>query len=282
MRALELTAAWPVDHVSAGAIVAGHGHAASLHRVGDPSRPYRIASISKPLTAWAVLVAVEEGTIGLDTPVGQPDCTLAHLLAHAGGYSFDGPDPVSPPGRRRIYSNTGIELAAAAVADAAGMPFEQYLREAILEPLGMHGTALRGSPAHAIWSTLDDLLRFLAEVVHPTLLATSTVALATAPFLPTLAGIVPGIGRFDPCPWGLGFEIHGDKHPHWMGTRNSATAFGHFGGSGTMCWVDRDAVDGYDVAVVALTDRDFDDWSIDALRCWREVSDAVIDEVAAR
>ena len=34
----------------------------------------------------------------------------------AGGYAFSGPDPISVPGRRRIYSNTGIEMAAAAVA----------------------------------------------------------------------------------------------------------------------------------------------------------------------
>ena len=282
MRALELTTTWPVDRVSAGAMVARRGDQPSLHRIGIPSHPYRIASISKPLAAWAVLVAVEEGLLTLDSPVGQPGCTLAHLLSHAGGYSFDGAEPVSPPGRRRIYSNTGIELAAEAVATAAALPFERYLHEAVLEPLGMRDTALRGSPAHAIWSTLDDLLRFLVEVVRPTLLAPSTVERATTPYLPELAGIVPGIGRFDPCPWGLGFEILGTKHPHWMGTRNSPSAFGHFGGSGTMCWIDRAAVDECDLAVVALTDRDFDDWSIDAVRCWRELSNAVIDEVAAQ
>lgn len=280
MQALELTVGWPVPHVSAGVAVRAPGGAPVLHTIGDPARAYRIASISKPITAWAALIAVEEGLVDLDTQIGQPGCTLAHLLAHAGGYGFDGTEPVSAPGRRRIYSNTGIELAAAAVASAAAMPFEQYLHEAVLDPLGMRDTALRGSPAHGIWSTVDDLMRFVVEVTRPTLLAAETVATATAPFLPELAGIVPGIGRFDPCPWGLGFEIHGHKHPHWMGTRNSPTSFGHFGGSGTMCWIDRDAVAAGDLAIVALTDRAFDDWSIDALRCWRELSDAVIDEVA--
>ena len=44
------------------------------------------------------------------------------------------------PRRRRIYSNTGIELAAATVADAAGMSFDEYLDEAVLAPLGMTST----------------------------------------------------------------------------------------------------------------------------------------------
>lgn len=280
MRALELIATWPVANVGAAVLRIDQGRDPVVHRAGDPVAHYRLASISKPITAWGCLVAVEEGLLGLDSPVGQPGCTLAHLLAHAGGYPFDGGEPVADPGRRRIYSNTGIELAASAVAAAAEMPFEQYLREAVLEPLGMRSTALRGSPAHGVWSTVDDLVRFLLEVLRPRLLAAATVASATRPAFPDLAGIVPGIGRFDPCPWGLGFEIHGAKHPHWMGDHNSAAACGHFGGAGTMCWIDRDAVPGTELALVALTDRPFDEWSIEAMRCWPELSDAVIAEVA--
>lgn len=280
MRALDRTAAWPVSHVSAAAIVVEGDREPEVHCSGDPTMSYRIASLSKPIAAWAMLVAVEEGLLALDSPIGQPGCTLAHLLAHAGGYGFDGSEPISAPGRRRIYSNTGIELAADAVATLASMPFEQYLREAVLDPLGMADTVLYGSPAHAIRSTVDDLRSFLLEVIHPTLLSAATVRAALTPFLPELAGIVPGVGRFDPCPWGFGFEIHGSKHPHWMGARNSPSAVGHFGGSGTMCWIDRDAVSACELAVIALTDRPFDEWSAEALRCWRELSDAVISEVA--
>ena len=82
------------------------------------------------------------------------------------------------------------------------------------------------------------------------------------------------MGRFDPCPWGLGVELHGDKSPHWMGRANSASTFGHFGGAGTMMWVDPLA----DVGVVALTDRPFDEWSDEALRLWPEFSDAALAE----
>ncbi|MEI6496207.1 MAG: serine hydrolase domain-containing protein [Actinomycetota bacterium] len=281
MQALALTSTWPVGTVSAGVLVrTALGSApCELGVVGDRTRRYRLASIAKPISAWAMLVAVEEGIIGLDTPVGQPGCTLTHLLSHAGGYAFDGEAPIAAPGKRRIYSNTGIELAAQAVAEAAGLPFAQYLAEAVLEPLGMHATTLEGSPAHAMFSTLDDVLRFVGELIAPTLLSPTTAELATTPSLPTLVGVVPGVGRFAPCPWGLGLEIHGAKHPHWMGTRNSSLTFGHFGGAGTMMWVDPAATAGT-VGCVALTDTPFDRWSAAALELWPAFSNAVLDEAA--
>ena len=88
----------------------------------------RIASVTKLLTAYAALVAVEEGTIALDDPVGQPGATVRHLLAHAGGYGFDGQAPILAPGRRRIYSNTGIELLAAHVEARAAPPLPDLPR----------------------------------------------------------------------------------------------------------------------------------------------------------
>lgn len=276
MTALERTSTWPVAHASA-AVVDADG---IRETCGDQHRVYRLASIAKTLTAWAVLVAVEERTVALDDPVGQPGCTLRHLLAHAGGYAFDGHDPVSPPERRRIYSNTGIELAAAHVAQASGMPFGQYLAEAVLAPLGMAATELRGSPAHGIWSSADDLCRFAAELLAPRLLGEATAELAVTPAYPSLSGIVPGIGRFDPCPWGLGFEIRGHKHPHWTGQSNSPATFGHFGGAGTFLWVDPGETGARRLACVALTDRPFDEWAAEALVRWPELSDAVIAEHA--
>ena len=116
---------------AAAAVVAADG--AVLGTVGDVDRPFRLASLSKMMTAWAVLVAVEDASIALDAPVGQPGCTLRHLLAHAGGYPFEGAEPVSPPERRRIYSNTGIELAAGATEAAGGITFGDYLAEAVFE-----------------------------------------------------------------------------------------------------------------------------------------------------
>src|SRR5690606_41827444 len=88
-----------------------------------------------------------------------------------------------------------------------------------------------------------------------------------------LAGVLPGIGSFDPNPWGLTFEIRAGKHPHWTGERNTPSTFGHFGGSGTFLWVDP----AKRLAAVALTDRDFDSW---ALEVWPAFSDAVLERYA--
>jgi CubicO group peptidase (beta-lactamase class C family) len=274
VRALELVADWPVPHAAA-CVFAADGTVLAEH--GDVDRSFRLASLSKMLTAWAVLVAVEEGLLELDEPAGQPGCTVRHLLAHAGGYPFEGGRPIAAPARRRIYSNTGIELAAAVVEERAEMPFADYLGEAVLAPLDLRRSSLRGSPAHAVVGSAADVARFLAEVQRPTLLSAGTAADAVHPQFPDLAGIVPGVGAFDPCPWGLGFEIRGAKSPHWTGRRNSPGTHGHFGGAGTMAWIDPAIA----VGLVALTDRPFDNWSIEALRRWPALSDAVVDESVA-
>lgn len=274
MRALELVSTWPVVSVAA-AVVAVDGTV--LGTVGDTAHRYRLASLTKPMTAWATLVAVEEGIVALDQAVGQPGCTLRHLLAHAGGYPFTGAEPIAAPARTRIYSNTGFEMIAATVAVAAQMPFAEYLDAAVFVPLSMDRARLQGSAAHAAWASVDDVVRFLAEVQRPTLLHAATAADAVRTQWPELAGIVPDVGRFDPCPWGLGFEIRGDKSPHWTGLTNSPSTYGHFGGAGTMMWADPAA----GCALVALTDRSFDDWKAEALRRWPELSDAVLAEVSA-
>ncbi len=274
MSALHLVTAWPVEHVAAAVVTPD-----DVETIGDGEHRYRLASLSKPMTAWAILVAIEEGVIDLDGPLrhaAAPDgATMRHLLSHAAGFGFNGDEPVAPIERRRMYSNTGIERATEELAAESGIPFDDYLREAVFAPLGMMATELNGSPAHAVWSTLDDSVRFVRELLRPTLVAATTHAEAIRTQYPDLAGIVPDVGRFDPCPWGLGVEIRGDKSPHWTGRSNSSATFGHFGGAGTMMWVDPNA----DVGVVALTDRPFDEWRDDALRVWPELSDAVLAEV---
>jgi CubicO group peptidase (beta-lactamase class C family) len=273
VQALGLIDTWPVDNVAA-AVVRQNG---TIDVGGDQQRRFRVASVAKTLTTWACLVAVEEGIVALDQPVGQPGCTLRHLLCHAGGYPFDGPAPIARPERTRIYSNTGIEMAAATVADAAGITFDSYLHEAVVQPLGMSSTTLRGSPAHGLSSTAADLTRFVVEIRTPRLISPTTAHEAATPQFPELNGVIPGIGRFTPCPWGLGFEIRGNKQPHWTGTTNSPQTFGHFGGAGTFLWVDP----AVGVACLALTDRRFDDWADEALGMWPSFNDAVLAEASA-
>jgi CubicO group peptidase (beta-lactamase class C family) len=270
MTALDLTADWPVPSVSAAVLVGGEVVATT----GNPDRIQRLASISKPMATWAVLVAIEEGVITLDQAVGQPGCTLRHLLAHAGGYPFNGTDPIARPETTRMYSNSGFSLAAQAVEAATDIPFADYLDEAVFHPLEMTSSVLRGSAAYGVRSNLADTCRFVTEVVRPQLIHASTATEASRIQYPALAGTVPDVGRYEQCPWGLGFEVRGEKQPHWTGTTNSPRTFGHFGGAGTMFWIDPDR----DLAVVALADRDFDEWSDVALRVWPELSDAVVAE----
>ncbi len=272
MRALELVTGWPVPNAAA-AVVAADGTVVAT--IGDIDRSFRLASLSKVAVGWVTMVAVEEGSLSLDDPAGQPGCTVRHLLAHAGGYPTDGAEPIARAGRHRIYSNRGIELAADEVARRSEMTFPTYLDDGLLGPLGMANTRLEGSPAHAVFSTVRDVASFLAELQRPQLVSPASAVESVTVQYPDLSGIVPGVGRFDPCPWGLGIEIRGEKSPHWTGTMNSSATFGHFGGAGTMMWVDPTAGCG----VVALTDRQFADWP-DATATWREFSDVLVAEIA--
>lgn len=240
-----------------------------VHTHGNVTRRQRIASVSKPLAAWATLVAVEEGSVSLDDPVGQPGCTLRHLLAHAGGYPFFGDEPVGKPRAKRIYSNTGFDMIAAHVEAGTGMPFAQYMAESVFQPLGMTGTELIGSCAKDVHSTVSDLVRFAQELRRPSLLARETYVEAVTPVFPELDGQLPGVGHMAPCPWGLGVEIRGHKSPHWTSAENSAATFGHFGGIGTFLWVDPVV----DMACVMLAEREFDEWGMEY---WPGFNDAVL------
>jgi CubicO group peptidase (beta-lactamase class C family) len=264
VEALRQVEAWPAETVAVG--VLRGGEVVATH--GSRDYVFRWASVTKLATTLAVLVAAEEGIVDLDEPAGPPGSTVRHLLAHASGLSFDPGPPIARPGQRRIYSNAGFEALAETVASAAEMPFAEYFAAAVLRPLSL-GAELRGSPAHGMYGTLDDLLRLAAELQRPRLLAPETLAEATSVQFPGLVGVLPDIGRMDPNDWGLGFELRDAKHPHWTGTRNSPRTFGHFGGSGTFLWVDPEP----GVALACLTDLDFGPW---ALAAWPRLSDAVL------
>nr|BFD85060.1 serine hydrolase domain-containing protein [Streptomyces sp. Xyl84] len=260
---------WPVPTAAAG-VVRADGTVAGTH--GPAGHRFPLASVTKPLAAYAVLVAYEEGAVELDEPAGPPGATVRHLLAHTSGLAFDEHRVTAPPGERRLYSNAGFEQLGDHVAEATDIPFAEYLRQAVLEPLGMADTSLEGSPAKDGVSTVDDLLRFAAELQAPRLLDPRTVAEAMTVQYPGTKGVLPGYGHQNPNDWGLGFEIRDAKSPHWTGTSSSPRTFGHFGQSGTFLWTDPDA----GAACVALTDRAFGPWATEA---WPLFTDAVLREL---
>src|SRR6266568_3316658 len=230
---------WPVAH--GGAAVVTRDDLQQLWVPGTgPETTWAIASVTKLLTTMAALAASEAGHVDLDQPVDEEGATVRHLLAHASGMpQVMGQGRRRPVGERRVYSNAGFRLLGEVVADAVGTSFSTWLARSLLG---------RGAP-----------------VVSAELFAEAT----TVQF-PGLAGLVPGVGRFDPCDWGLGFELLDGKRPHWMGERRSPAAFGHFGASGCFLWVDPEV----DLAAVGVSDRDFHDgrW---AMRTWPAWSDSL-------
>jgi CubicO group peptidase (beta-lactamase class C family) len=265
--ALRAVEGWPAEHVAVGLV--SPRRSTAVH--GDGTREFRWASVTKPVTALACLVAAEEGAIDLDGPAGPPGSTFRHLLAHASGLPLAGGSPIARPGERRIYSDHGFDVLGQALADHAEMPFADYLRAAVLEPLSL-SARYEGRPGSGMYGSLDDLLALGRELFAPTLVAPETLAEATSVQFPGLVGVLPGFGRQEPNDWGLGFELRDSKSPHWTGARNSPRTFGHFGRSGTFLWVDPDA----GVALACLTDRDFGDWAVEA---WPALSDAVLAEL---
>ncbi|GAA1709393.1 serine hydrolase domain-containing protein [Isoptericola hypogeus] len=131
------------------------------------STAFRVGSISKPMTAVAVLRLVASGRVGLDDPVGRhlpdapaPAATVAQHLTHTAGLPAEPPGPwwerhgagaweelvgsgvlpVAEPGERHHYSNVGYAVLGRLVETAHGRPWDEVLRDEVWEPLGMSGT----------------------------------------------------------------------------------------------------------------------------------------------
>lgn len=162
-----------------------------------PDHRFRIASISKPLTAVGIFLLVEQeklklqdkifGPAGrldigrdLKLPDGVADITVHHLLTHtSGGWKNDGDDPMfrhpelghedlilrtlrdqplqHTPGEHYAYSNFGYCLLGRVIEKAAGKPYADFIQESVLHPCGIEGMKIAGN-------TLAD--RIPGEVVY--------------------------------------------------------------------------------------------------------------------
>ena len=267
MEALRQIDGWPVEFAAAGVV----DSTGAVSTRGDAGRVVRLASVSKPVTALAVLIAAEEGVVDLDEPAGPPGSTVRHLLSHTSGLPFEGTEPIARPEHRRIYSNEGFRVLAAHLEECADMAFGNYVREAICSPLAL-GLDPAGDPGSGMRAALADVLAIGRELLAPRLLADETRDEMVSVQFPGLSGVLPDLGRFDPLDWGLGVQLN-TVPPSWMGTRTSARTFGHFGGTGTFLWVDPVA----EVVCAALTTRKFDEWAKEA---WPRLADAVLDELS--
>jgi CubicO group peptidase (beta-lactamase class C family) len=190
-RAYDLLERW-TDHgeVPAAALCVGrHGRVVAPRFFGrqkaDATEPLRadslflIASITKPVTATAIMLLVERGRLTLDDRVadfvpdfaqnGKADVRLRHLLTHTSGLPDMLPSnnrlraehrPLSdfvaeicrtpllfPPGTRVSYQSMGIAMLAEVVHQVAGSSLADYLHAEVFDPLGMADTSLGWNPS---------------------------------------------------------------------------------------------------------------------------------------
>ena len=265
MSVLALIDDWPVASPVVAVLVDGE----IVDDRGPTSLILPWASVTKLVTSLAALLAVAEGHLDLATPAGPDGSTVAHLLAHASGLDAERDRARVAPGVRRIYSNAGYEELARVVAARVGMGFERWVRERILEPLGMTDTVLAGSPGSGISGPLGDLVGLVEELQRPTLLPPELATAQRSVAFPGIAGVLPGFGRHDANDWGLGPEIRAHKRPHWTGASNSPATLGHFGAAGGFVWIDPLRR----VACACLTGTPFGPWAATA---WPVLSDAVV------
>jgi CubicO group peptidase (beta-lactamase class C family) len=234
---------------------------------------FQAASISKPLTAMAVLSLVREGRIALDVDINSllmswkiPEneftagrkVTLRDILSHRSGltnsigaYASDerqlptliealnGASPLKPravrvefvPGSRVEYSGGAFTVLQVLLEDVTGQPFDEFMRDAVLTPLGMvhsffnqplprelagfaataHGPdgsvhpgrwrVLTESAAGGLWSTPSDIARFVLELQEAVRGRSDRILDSQ------LAGqmVAPRGGR-----WGLGIAVGGE------------------------------------------------------------------------
>ena len=247
----------------------GYGLSDLEHGVeAGPATNYRLASITKQFTASAILLLAEDGKLALDDrvrrwlpslPASADAITLRHLLTHTSGlvdYEDVMPDTTTeqlrdadvlrllegqartyfPPGTDYRYSNSGYSLLALVVERASGMRFQDFLRERIFLPLGMHDTLayVRGGPevphraygyseieGHwtrtdqsltsavlgdgGIYSSIDDLAKWDAALYDDRLLSDASRRMASTSWTKT----------DDPAvEYGFGWRITGDSLWH--------------------------------------------------------------------
>lgn len=156
---------------------------AAAGRTADDTTLYRVASVTKTFTGTAIMQLRDEGRLGLDDPVVAhvpelsaavgvgpiESVTIRRLLSHESGLMGDAPgtdwegptyqgsvtanlERASeigariPPNTQPKYSNMGYQLLGEVVARASGRPYAEYVREQILDPLGMSGSGFPPLP----------------------------------------------------------------------------------------------------------------------------------------
>jgi CubicO group peptidase (beta-lactamase class C family) len=307
-------------------------------RATEPDTIFLLASITKPVTACALMLLVERGLVSLDDPVSRylpefkgedrKNTRVRDLLSHTSGLPDMLPEntqlrrahaPLSEFVRHAMttpllyaprtdfrYQSMGILLAAEIVERVSGKRLRDFLKQEILNPLGMKRSAL-GMGAFRIedtaWcqtsrgSSSADVERFGAnspywrDMGHPWGGMHSTT-LDLAILLQTFlnGGSYGDVRVFSPAtvaamtrdqntaigkPWGLGWGLATSHVWSYFGDLASPRTFGHSGATGTVAWADPERR----LVCVILTTRPSAE---DGGRLLRLVSNAVASSVIER
>jgi CubicO group peptidase (beta-lactamase class C family) len=320
-RAHDLLERWTqAGQIPGAALCVGRGAEAAAPRFfgrqapeGAAIRPdalFLVASISKPVTATAVMLLVERGALALDDPVadfvpsfaqnGKHEVRVRHLLTHTSGL----PDMLAdndalraahapleafveaivrlpllfPPGTQVRYQSMGFAMLAEVVHQVAGVALPEFLRSEVFGPLDMHDTSLGWSPEKAAriaavrlsreqqatdwnWNTPywlgfgapwgglitspADFARFCRMILGGgqldgrRVLSPATVRAMTSNQLAAMPQAPAEDAR---CrPWGLGWRLNWPGHSANFGDLLGPRAYGHWGATGTLCWLDPEA-----------------------------------------
>ena len=250
---------WPAG-AAAAVVRLEAGRVEVLESAGDLEQRRAWASVSKMAVSLAFGVEQDWGLHQLTESVGPRGASIANLLSHSAGLGLEEGDPTSPVGSRRVYSNYGVDHAVSAVVGEYSAA--QWLEQRVFRPLGMERTHLEGRPAADVVGPTAEMLALAVAWLRPDAIAATTRDRLISPYIPDLAGVVPGFGRFTPCPWGLGPEVRGHKN-HWMGDW-PPESFGHFGQSGALMLLNF----AEQLGVVATSPAPFGPWAVDLWPRW--------------
>jgi len=288
-----------------------------LSGTGAPDAPatlkrdalFLVASLTKPVTAAAVMLLVERGQVTLDERVaaivprfganGKEDVRVRHLLTHTSGLPDMLPNnfelraqhrPLADfvsgicelkldfePGTRVQYQSTGTAMLGEIVHQVSGVSLPEFLKKEIFAQLGMSDSSLGwntekkgriaavrlpkeqqgknwgwnspywlgfGAPWGGLITSPADYLRFCVAMLNGGAIESSRVwspASIRAMTSNQLAAM-PKIPEEDRRgrPWGLGWRLNWAGDPATFSDFLGPRAFGHWGATGTMCWIDPD------------------------------------------
>ncbi len=222
------------------------GHLNATYTFGEMTAEtiWTVASLTKPVFAYGMMLLVEKGMLDLDRPlqtylprpylddtVFLPHMTARHALSHTTGFpnwrDSDGLRAAFMPGSKFSYSSEGLTYLQYVVEHIIGMSVSSYLMEQVFRPLGMNRTELKAETMN----DLPPMLHFLSG----SLLANSALSLRTtvedyARFMTAMLEAPPAIVEMI-CPqvaiqdvpnlhWGLGWGLQ---------TSASNLSFWHWG-----------------------------------------------------